>query len=101
MKKLFTITALLTLLMTASATSQASDTPDACELYGDSAEAAMGYRQAGVPLNRLMSGDELNDIGKDLILLAYKKRIYRTDEYQERVTREFRDAAELECYSNQ
>jgi hypothetical protein len=97
MKKILTTTALLTLLMTTSATAGLFDEYDNCEIAGDMADMAMTYRQGGtMELNEFLAMD-LKDITKAIYIMAFDPA-YDTEEYNQQVVDDFRTMIRVMCY---
>lgn len=97
------------LLLTASAAYAEDKKPteqEACKMVGTLAGAIMKHRQAETPMSTLMatlektvSSEESRDAVRKVIILAYQKPGYRTEENKQNAIDEFVNQAELVCYS--
>lgn len=69
---------------------------DFCATYSKLASAAMGMRQAGVEVVDAMSVAE-SDIGRHMIIDAYSRPMYYTEEMQKRAKSEFATEYYIYC----
>lgn len=70
-----------------------------CETFGRLAEAIMQARQEGVPLQRLMQGNEYgpSELEKSLLMEAYSLPRFHSDEGKKRAVVEYQNSIYLEC----
>lgn len=100
MKKTSSIAAIFTLLL--SGQLYAQDKLAACNSISSLAETIMKQRQNGAPMSEMMriageAGGAIGKVGEELVIMAYDKPRYTTENYQQRVIEDFRDSAHLEC----
>ena len=90
---------LVCLLLPAMAVAQEDMTPaEFCPEVGRLAEKLMELRQGGVLLSEVLP--LLSAESQDIAILAYEQPAYRTREVQLETIRDFRNAAELACYTH-
>lgn len=80
----------------------AQDKLAVCNSISSLAETIMKQRQNGAPMSEMMriageAGGALGKVGEELVIMAYEKPRYRTENYQQRAIEDFRDSAHLEC----
>jgi hypothetical protein len=95
MKKLLLVVSLMLPLSAAA---------DTCTEIASMAEAVMKNRQAGVDVVVMMdiaNKSEVKDIATQMIIEAYKRRAYRTEQYQLEAVREFKNEVYLICLQGQ
>lgn len=81
------------------ATPLTAETEDVCANMGDAAEAIMSLRQNGYPISDLMDKFGDSNLFRAIILSAYEKPRFSTDEYKQESVRDFRNEVETLCYS--
>ena len=71
-----------------------------CKKIGAIAESIMKARQRGIPISKLMEVSEENAGGslRPVILFAYERPRYNSEEYQQEEIEDFRNRIELQCY---
>lgn len=69
-----------------------------CKMIGDLAEKTMEARQVGVPMSKMMEIAKDDRLLKSIILDAYKKPRFSTEEFQRSATVDFRADWEVACY---
>ncbi len=69
-----------------------------CKMIGDLAEKTMEARQVGVPMSKMMEIAKDDRLLKTIIIDAYKKPRFSTDEFQRSATVDFRADWEVACY---
>lgn len=69
-----------------------------CKMIGDLAEKTMEARQVGVPMSKMMEIAKDDRLLKSIIIDAYKKPRFSTDEFQRSATVDFRADWEVACY---
>jgi hypothetical protein len=76
---------------------------ETCEAMSGVAKAVMGARQSGAPMPEVMNVIKVNDnkIAKDfaeeLIIMAYDRPRFDTQEYQQQMINNFTDSVYLQC----
>jgi hypothetical protein len=70
-----------------------------CAEIGDAAAEIMGYRQDEIPLSAIMQAAEGSPFVEAMILRAYSRPAFQTEENRTRLVQEFRNAEELRCYT--
>lgn len=86
--------AAIALALTLATSAQA----DKCQDAGDLAESVMTARQNGTPISRLMEIANGQEVIVKMVLMAYGKPRYSTDEFQSRAIEDFRNLWEIGCY---
>lgn len=69
-----------------------------CKVIGDLAEKTMEARQVGVSVSDMMDIAKDDRLLKSIILDAYKRPRFSTEEVQRRVITDFRADWEVACY---
>lgn len=93
MKKIFAIATAMTLAASAAATA------DECREAGDAAAAVMVARQAGTAISALMPDMAARgDRYVEMLLMAYERPRYSSDEFQQREVEDYRSLWETGCY---
>jgi len=78
----------------------ADDWRKTCDSYGGLAETIMSGRQSGTSMAKMMkvlNNDEGSELFEKLIIAAYDRPRYSTEQMQKRSIEEFRDKMYLEC----
>jgi len=68
-----------------------------CESVSGLAKSIMGARQSGVSISKIMQLANGSTLAESLIIAAYGKPSFSTEQYKEEVIREFSDEAYLSC----
>lgn len=94
------ITLLMVAFLLKITSAYADDWSKTCELYSQLAETIMTSRQAGVPMANQMKiakGENGSDVMVQLIINAYDKPRYNTEDMQQKSIENYRDDIYLAC----
>ncbi|WP_072432769.1 hypothetical protein [Azotobacter vinelandii] len=75
----------------------AEESSDRCEQIGALAEVVMENRQNGISLMNSMKAAKDDRLAKDLIMWAYKKPGYSTDQLKKRAVVDFQNEVYMMC----
>jgi hypothetical protein len=107
MKKMY-FTAILVALMLSLVIVSFCFANDGCKKLGVLAENIMTNRQAGADFTEMLDvaentgcSEELKKLTKNLVIEAYDRSEYSTQEYKERAIRRFKNDVMVKCYKNQ
>lgn len=89
------LTAGLALAITGTALAQ----EDKCKIVGDLANSVMDARQAGVAMSDIMALPSNTNLTRKMVIEAYKRPRFSTEEFQKSATADFRAEWEAACYS--
>lgn len=88
---------IITAAIIAMATSaQAQEDP--CPAFGGLAETMMIARQSGLPMSQMMELAGEEDIFRRMVIDAYDRPRYGTEEIQRLEIQDFRNEIEMDCY---
>jgi hypothetical protein len=103
MKKILFIGFILVFLMASFSYAE-----DQCRILGELAETIMTKRQNGVDLIEMLdtverqnSPSEVKNVTKKLIISAYDRGEYSSEEYKQRAIRRFKTKVMVECYKSE
>ena len=106
--KYFLTAAVLAFAAPAHAETAPAEPEDFCERIGGLAEAVMSARQRGVTLSQIMTkfdpnregadSPEVDEIIRDMALIAYQQSQYSTPDIRNQVIADFRNEHETACY---
>lgn len=88
---------ILASLFAASSATFADDSNGTCNQIHDIATSVMSARQRGVPVKEAMDIMGGTNIGKNIVLTAYREDRWATDSMQERTVTEFANTYYIEC----
>lgn len=93
-------TTLAAIIAAFATTAQAQQTPmEICTSWGNSSEAMMNHRQAGIDIViALMGWDVINTTVLQMIVDAYSVPIYADPTIVAEVVQDFRDVEESKCF---
>lgn len=94
LKKTLTATA-LSILIPATASADAM-----CESLAELAKSVMTERQSGTPMVDIMkrvSNDSTAEIARGLIMMAYDRPAFSTEDYKQKEVVRFQDSVYLKC----
>lgn len=72
-------------------------TMETCDVVAKEAKAAMTLRQANYPLNKVLPELKGNKLSIEILLNAYEKPVFGTEEYQVKAVNEFTSFWYREC----
>ncbi|MGO6724948.1 hypothetical protein ACCS51_28760 [Rhizobium ruizarguesonis] len=98
----YCVCAILAVALLTSATSTKAE-EDLCKVVGEAARAVMTARQRDTDLSAMMETADkqagpFKDAARQLIIAAYERPAYSTEEIQAKVTAEFVNEILLACY---
>lgn len=101
MKRLILIAVLLT--ATSARADDKASRNEYCASAGRMAELVMDARQKERPMSVMMQlkvDPKISELYESMVMNAYNQQAFLTDENKQRAIKEFRNAAELECFKS-